>query len=313
MKKISLVIPCYNEEQNILLMYDAVKKVVNDIKKYNYEFIFVDNASTDNTLQILKNLALKDKLVKIIANHRNFGVERSVMNAFLSVGGDAIISMDCDMQDPPDLIPTFLKHWENGAKVVWGQRSGSDEKFLMKNIRILYYKIIEKLSPIKQYDKVTGWGLYDISVINKFRNLNDPMPILRNIIPDLGYDVVLVPYHQPIRLGGKSSYSLFSYFDLALSSLVHTSKVPLKLCIYLGIACSTISIIVAMIYLIYKLVYWNTFEVGVAPLIIGCFFFFSLQILFFGILSEYVLSILDFVKFREYVIEKERINFEDNI
>ncbi|MDR0617208.1 MAG: glycosyltransferase family 2 protein [Endomicrobium sp.] len=227
MKKVSFIIPCYNEEKNILLIYNAVKKIINDIKKYNYEFIFVDNASTDNTFQILKNLALKDKLVKIIVNYRTFGVERSVMNAFLSADCDAIIEMACDMQDPPDLIPNFLKHWENGAKVVWGQRTGSE----MKKIRNLYYKIIKKFSYIKQYEKVTGWGLYDKSVINNFRNLNDPMPILRNIIPDFGYDVVLVPYHQPIRTQGKSSYSLFSYFDLALSSLVHTSKVPLKCCI----------------------------------------------------------------------------------
>ncbi|MDR1433891.1 glycosyltransferase family 2 protein [Candidatus Endomicrobiellum devescovinae] len=311
MKKLSFIIPCYNEEKNILLMYDAVRKVINDIKKYNYEFIFVDNASTDNTLQILKNLAQKDKFVKIIANYRNFGVERSVMNAFLSASGDAIIEMACDMQDPPDLIPIFLKHWENGTKVVWGQRTDSDERFFMKKARDLYYKVIKKFSYIKQYEKVTGWGLYDRSVINKFRNLNDPMPILRNIIPDFGYDVVLVPYHQPIRLQGKSSYSLFSYFDLALSSLVHTSKVPLKCCIYLGIICSVIDLSVAIIYLIYKLLYWNTFEVGLAPLIIGCFFFFSVQILFFGLLSEYVLSILDFVNFRQYVVEKERINFED--
>jgi glycosyltransferase involved in cell wall biosynthesis len=311
MKKVSFVIPCYNEEKNILLIYNAVRKIINKIKKYNYEFIFVDNASTDNTLQILRNLAQKDKLVKIIVNYRNFGVERSVMNAFLSADCDAIIEMACDMQDPPDLIPIFLKHWENGTKVVWGQRTDSDEKFLMKKIRNLYYKIIKKFSYIKQYEKVTGWGLYDKSVINKFRNLNDPMPILRNIIPDFGYDVVLVPYHQPIRTHGKSSYSLFSYFDLALSSLVHTSKVPLKCCIYLGIICSVIDLSVAIIYLIYKVLYWNTFEVGVAPLIIGGFFFFSVQILFFGLLSEYVLSIVDFVNFRQYVVEKERINFED--
>ncbi|MDR0617757.1 MAG: glycosyltransferase family 2 protein [Endomicrobium sp.] len=311
MKKVSLVIPCYNEEKNILLMYEAIRKVMNDIGEYNYEFIFVDNASTDRTPQVLKNLALKDKRIKVIINYRNFGVERSVMNAFLSSKSDAIIEMACDMQDPPDLIPVFLEHWENGAKVVWGQRTNSDEKFLMKKLRILYYKIIKKFSYIKQYEKVTGWGLYDRSVINNFRNLNDPIPILRNIIPDFGYDVVLVPYHQPIRSRGKTSYSLFSYFDLALSSLVHTSKVPLKCCIYLGIICLAIDIIVAMIYLIRRLLYWNTFELGIAPLIIGCFFFFSVQILFFGILSEYVLSILDFVNFRQYVVEKERINFEE--
>ncbi|MDR1695386.1 MAG: glycosyltransferase family 2 protein [Endomicrobium sp.] len=311
MKKISFIIACYNEEDNIPLIYSAISKIMADMPQYNYNFTFADNASTDRSREVLRNLAAKDKRVRVILNNRNFGPARSGFNGFISTDGDATINLACDMQNPPELIPVFLKHWEAGSKVVWAQKTNSEESFLMKQIRNLYYKIIKLLSDVNHYENAIGWGLYDKSIVDEVRSLKDPEPDIRDIVSDFGYEVTLVPYVHPARRKGKSSYNFFRYFDAALSSLVHTSKVPLKLCIFLGLGMSFLSGLVSLFYLVYKLMYWNSFQLGLAPLVCGIFFIFSVQIFFLGILGEYVLSILGRVSFNKYVIEKERINFED--
>lgn len=310
MKKISLVVPCYNEEGNVPEIYPKLTELMETLGRYDYEIVFSDNDSTDNTAQILREIAAKDKRVKVILNNRNFGHECSLFHAILKASGDAVIYLAADMQDPLELIPQFIERWENGALVVWGQKTGSTESKFMYWVRSLYYKIIKALSPIKQYQHVTGFGLYDRKLLEHFRNLCDPWPMLRNLVPYLGYKPELIPYKQAARKHGKSAHGFFKYFDTALNSLVHTSKVPLKIAIYGGFICSLLSFAAGLFYLIYKLVLWDNFEVGMAPVVIAVFFLASVQITFMGVMGEYILNILDRASFREYVIEKETINFE---
>lgn len=309
-KKISIVIPCFNEEENVQDMYQAIKaqmaKLAND---YTYENIFIDNDSTDKTISILKDIAKKDKKVKVILNNRNFGPEVSSFYALLQTSGDAVITLCCDMQEPPEMIPAFIHEWEKGFPVVWGQNKGYEESILMSSCRNLYYKIIETLSPIKQYKHITGFGLLDRKVVEQLRPLNDPWPMIRNIIPDLGYTPKLLPFDKKPRSKGKSSYTFFKYFDTALNSLTHTSKIPLKLAIYLGFTCGVLSFLTGCFYLFAKILFWESFSFGLAPILIGLFFIMSVQIFFLGLIGEYLLAVLDRVSFRHYVIEKERINF----
>ncbi|MDR1124075.1 MAG: glycosyltransferase family 2 protein [Elusimicrobiota bacterium] len=312
MKTITFVIPCYNERENIPALYAAVNEIMaQKLPQYKYDFIFADNASPDGSAQVLKTMAAADKRVRVIINNRNFGVDRSCMNAFLAARGDAAIILACDLQNPPALIPDFVKLWESGAKVVWAQRVGSSENILMKAARGLYYKIIKTLSDVKQYEYTTGWGLYDAGVIAKVSALRDPAPLMRNIIPDLGYEPALVPYCQPRRARGKSSYNFWRYFDTALSSLINTSKVPLKICIFFGFFTALLSGLAGAYYFAYKLLYWDSFSPGIAPLVVGIFFLSSVQIFFLGIAGEYILAVLSRQSFTSYVIEKERINFDD--
>lgn len=310
MKKISLVVPCYNEEGNVPELYPKLTELMATLGRYDYEIIFSDNDSRDNTAQILKDIAAQDKRVKVILNNRNFGHECSLFHAILKTSGDAVIYLAADMQDPLELIPQFIERWENGAMVVWGQKTGSTESKLMYLTRSLYYKIIKALSPIKQYKHVTGFGLYDRRLVEHFHNLRDPWPMLRNIVPYLGYKPELIQYKQASRKHGKSAHSFLRYFDTALNSLVHTSKVPLKMAIYGGFICSLVSFIASLFYLIYKLVFWDNFDVGIAPVVIAVFFLASVQITVMGFMGEYILNILDRASFREYVIEKETINFD---
>lgn len=312
MKKISLVVPCYNEEENAHEAYDVLKKIMDGYKKkYAYEIIFTDNDSSDKTPEILREIAKKDKNVKVILNNRNFGPENSLFHGILQSSGDAVIYLASDLQDPPDLIPEFISQWEQGNLVVWGQKTNSEENALMYFLRTVYYKTIKFLSPIKQYEHVTGFGLYDKKVVEELRKINDPWPMLRNVIPNLGYKPVLIPYMQPKRLRGSSSYNFFRYFNTALNSLVHTSKAPLKFAIYIGFICAGLSFLTGCFYLAFKLLYWDSFTLGLAPVLVAVFFIGSLQIMFLGLLGEYVLNILDRESFTCYVVEKERINFDE--
>jgi len=308
MKTISLVIPSFNEEDNIPIIYSAVKKVIGE--KYDYEIIFVDNDSQDNSQRIIEELCQSDPHVRAIFNNRNFGPENSMFNGVLSARGDAVIYLACDLQDPPDMIPMFLQHWEEGASVVWGQKESSEERFLMYKVRSLYYYIIKRLSSVESYSHVTGFGLYDRSVVARFRQLRDPWPMFRHIVPQLGYRPVLIPYKQPLRKAWKSSYCFFRYFDTALNSLVHTSKVPLKLAIYFGLIASIISVFVGVFYFVYKLFFWETLTVGTAPIIILLSLTSSVLMLFLGLLGEYIIAILERVSFTQYVYERRRINFD---
>lgn len=311
MKKISIFTPCYNEEKNVFSLCMAVKKVMSTLPQYDYEHVLSDNASTDKTWEILKDLAINDKKIKIIENERNFGPGRSGCHGFFQTSGDVSICIACDFQDPPELIPEFLAKWEEGYKVVWGMKTSSEESKLMFAIRSLFYKIIGSFSDAKQYEQVTGFGLYDKKVVDLMREANEPNPNFRNLIAEYGYDVGLIEYAQPRRKAGKSSYNFFRYFDTALSSLVNTSTAPLKLAVFAGFLISFISFLLAVIYLILKLIYWNNFDMGIAPIIISIFFLGGVQLAFLGVLGEYIGEILARVKHTPLVVEKCRINFDD--
>lgn len=312
MRHISIMTPCYNEEGNVNRMYTAVKQEFSTLPQYTYEHIFIDNYSTDGTRQILRKLAKDDKNVKIILNTRNFGPNRSGSYGMLQATGDALICIVCDMQDPPEMIPTFLAKWEQGYKVIMGQKTKSKENFLMFQIRKLYYRIMECLSETPHYRNVTGYGLYDKEVLETIRWMDDPDPYIRGVISDLGYKQCLIPYTQQVRTYGKSSYNFNRYFDFAITGMTHVSKKPIRIATILGFTMSGISFIIALVYLILKLVFWHRFSIGTAPILIGMFFLGSIQLAFIGVIGEYVSAILTRVTRRPLVIEEERINFDDN-
>lgn len=310
MKKISLFTPCYNEVGNVQKMYEQVTSVMKVLPQYEYEYIFIDNKSTDGTRKILKDIAQRDKRVKLILNIRNFGPDKSGIYGFLQTTGDASICMACDLQDPPELIPQFLNKWENGYKVVWGQKTKTKENKIMYGVRTLYYKIIQLLSKQNQYDQVTGFGLYDKEVMNQIRLVDEPDFLLRNFVINLGYDVGIVAYEQPKRDSGKSHYNFFSYFDTAVKSMVYTSKAPLRIITFTGIILSILSFGMAIYYFILKCLYWNDFSLGTSPILIGVLLFGSIQVLFLGIIGEYLNDILKKLSKKDLVIEEERVNFD---
>ncbi len=311
MKKISIFTPCYNEQDNVEELCIAVRNIMSNLPEYEYEHVLSDNASTDNTWKILRRLAAEDKRIKIIENERNFGPERSGAYGFFQTSGDASICLACDFQDPPELLPEFIKKWEEGYKVVWGMKTSSEESKFMYFIRSLYYKIIDLFSDVKQYEQVTGFGLYDKKVVKLMQKENEPNPNFRNLIAEYGFQVGTIQYRQPKRKAGKSSYNFFSYFDLALSSLVNTSTSFLKIAVFSGFLISFVSFILALIYLVLKLIYWNEFDLGIAPIIISMFFLGGVQLAFLGVLGEYVGEILARIKHTPLVVEKCRINFEE--
>ena len=285
-KKLSIVIPCYNEKGNVTNMAAKIREVMAGLPQYDYENLFIDNASEDGTQELLRKCAAADKRVKVILNNRNFGPDCSMFHGLISAHGDAVIFICCDFQEPPEMIPDFARKWESGAKVVWGQRMKTAGNPVMACTRSIYYKIIRRLSSLPQYDNVIGFGLYDREVIDNLKAMHDPAPFVRNMVPILGYKPVLIPYEQRERASGKSSYNLFSYVNTALNALVHTSKVPLKLAIWIGVIFSFISFAVGVFYLVYKLLFWDSFTVGLAPLVIMVCLIASLQLFFLGILES---------------------------
>ena len=308
-KKISIVTPCFDEEKNVEILYNRVKSVMESLTNYTYEHIFIDNDSTDSTLKNLKNLSYKDKNIKIIANARNFGHIRSPYYAMLQADGDAIISLVSDLQDPPELIKDFIENWESGSKIVIGVKETSDENFVMFSIRKIFYKLIDKISESKQIRNFTGFGLYDKTFMDVLKQLNEPYPYFRGLVAELGFSVKEIPYKQPIRLSGKTKNNFYTLYDIAMLGFVSHSKMPLRMASFIGFIVSFFSILIALIYLIYKLLFWSNFQVGIAPLVIGFFFFGGVQLFFLGIIGEYISVIFTQVKNRPLVIEKERINF----
>lgn len=311
MKHISVMTPCYNEEGNIQNIYQEVKKQFDGLPQYTYEHIFIDNCSTDMSRQILREMANKDKNVKVILNARNFGPNRSGTYGMLQATGDALICIVCDLQDPPEMIPIFLQKWEEGYKVVMGQKTKSKENFLMFQVRKLYYKIMELLSETEHLENVTGYGLYDKEVLKTIRWMDDPDPYIRGLVTELGYKWCLVEYTQRKREKGKSSYNFNSYFDFAITGLTHVSKKPLRIVTLAGISMSVASFIFAIIYLVMKLIYWDSFKMGMAPVLIGMFLLGSGQLACIGVIGEYIGAILTRITKRPMVIEEERINFEE--
>ena len=310
-KIISIFTPCYNEEGNVYNMYAAIKNVMELLPTYDYEHVFIDNCSQDNTPEILRNIAADDKRVKVIFNVRNFGPSRSGSYGFYQTTGDASICLACDFQDPPELIPQFIEMWEKGYKVVWGKKEGSGENGFLYLMRKIYYKISSIFADVPQHEDVTGFGLYDREVMDHLRATGDPNPYFRIMIADFGYEVGFVSYHQPKRKSGRSSYNLIRYMMLAISSIANTSKAPLRLASFLGVIISCICFIVALYYLVMKLIFWYSFDMGFAPIVIGVFFLGGIQLLVLGIIGEYIGEILTRVTKRPMVVERERLNFKD--
>ena len=310
MKHISVMTPCYNEEGNIRNIYNAVKEQFDKMPQYTYEHIFIDNYSTDNSRKILRELATEDSNLKVILNARNFGPNRSGSYGMLQGTGDALICIVCDLQDPPEMIPTFLQKWEEGYKVVLGQKTKSKENPLMFQVRKLYYKIMEKLSETEHLTNVTGYGLFDKEVLDMIKWMDDPDPYIRGLVTQLGYKWCLVEYTQQERTSGKSSYNFNRYFDFAITGLTHVSKKPLRIVTLVGLIMSAISFVIAFIYLVFKLVHWYEFDMGTAPILIGVFLLGSVQLACLGVIGEYIGAILTKVTKRPMVVEEERINFD---
>jgi glycosyltransferase involved in cell wall biosynthesis len=308
---LSVVTGCYNEEGNALELYERIcKTFVTDLPGHTFELIVIDNASTDRTEEILKGIAARDKRVKVIVNNRNFGPVRSGCHAFLQARGDAVIAIVSDLQEPPELIPQFVQKWEEGYKIVLGQKANSQESPLFFLVRKVYYNVVNRLSDIELVKNATGFGLYDRCVVEDIRRIDDPYPYFRGLICDLGYERALVPFTQPTRRRGITKNNFYTLWDLAMLGITNHSKVPLRLATFAGLGVSALSFLTAFGYLIYKLLYWDSFQVGTAPLVIGMFFIGAVQLVFIGLLGEYIGSIHTQVLRRPLVIEKERINFE---
>lgn len=304
--------PCYNEEGNVIAVYERVKAVFSGINQYSYEHVFVDNASTDKTVDILEKIAEKDKNVKIIVNTRNFGPAHSSYHGLLQSKADATILLVADLQDPPELIKDSLASWEQGWKIVAGVKINSKESRIMFFLRKLYYHFITKISEVSLIKNFFGFGLYDREVINILKALNEPEPYLRGLISSIGYPIKEIGYTQEKRERGFSKHSFYVLYDIAMSGITSHSKLPLRIATLLGFSCSFLSFIVAVIFFIVKLIWWSQFSLGLAPLIIGLFALGSVQLFCIGILGEYIALINSRVMNRPLVIEKERINFDEN-
>jgi polyisoprenyl-phosphate glycosyltransferase len=310
MKKllISIVTPCFNEEGNIDELYERIRTVM-DSSKYNYEHIFIDNASTDGTAKKMRSLTAQDKRVKVILNTRNFGHVRSPIYALMQASGDAVIGMASDLQDPPERIPEFLQKWEEGYPVVIGIKEKSETSVLFHLLRTIYYRVLRSLSDVDLIENFTGFGLYDRKVMDIVRKMDDPYPYFRGIVADLGFDVAKIIFTQPRRKRGLSKNNFYTLYDLAMLGLTSYSKVPLRIATMFGFLSALISFLIGLIYLVYKLIFWYQFSLGSAPLVIGLFFLGSVQLMFLGIVGEYIGAIYTQVMHRPLVIEKERINF----
>jgi polyisoprenyl-phosphate glycosyltransferase len=312
---VSVVTACYNEEENIAEVYGQVRSVLESLparggEAYTYEHLFIDNASTDRTVEILRGLCEQDSRVKVIVNTRNFGHIRSPFYGLLQARGDAVISIVADLQDPPEMIQDFIASWEKGSKVVIGVKQESREKRAMFFMRGMFYRLIDRLSEVPLVRNFTGFGLYDRVVMDKLREIDDPYPYFRGLICDLGYERAEVPYSQPTRFRGITKNNFYTLYDMAMLGITNHSKVPLRLAAMAGFASSLVALLIALVYLVLKLTMWSTFELGLAPLVIGVYLLGSVQLFFIGMLGEYIGSIHTQVYHRPLVIEKERINFD---
>lgn len=306
---ICVLTPCFNERNNVALLSEKVAGIMARESIADYSHLFIDNASTDGTGAELMRLAAGDCRLKVILNVRNFGHVRSPFHALLQAPGDAVIVMAADFQDPPDLLPEIIKKWRDGYPVVLGQKVNSKESWLFFGLRKLYYKLVKRLADVDLVENATGFGLYDRKVIEQLRAMDDPYPYVRGLVCELGYPIARVPYEQPRRQRGITKNNFYTLYDVAMLGITSHSKVPLRLATMLGFAASAVSFLVGLAYLVYKLVFWDRFALGVAPVVIGLFFFASVQLFFIGILGEYLGAIHTKVTKRPLVIERERINF----
>jgi glycosyltransferase involved in cell wall biosynthesis len=307
--KISICTPTYNEEENIEKLCSEIKLEMEKIN-VDYEHIVIDNASSDKTVEILKKICSKDKNLKLIINSKNFGHIKSPFYGILQSTGDACILMASDFQDPINLISKYVVKWKSGSKVVLAKKISSQENSLMFSIRKNFYKFLNKISETKLTENTTGSGIFDRSIIEKLRKINDPYPYLRGLLNELDDNIDIVEFNQPLRLHGKTKNNIFTLYDIGILGIIKHSRAPLRLVTFCGFLFSLISFFIAVIYFCYKLIYWDSFQLGIAPLIIGIFSFISIQILLLGIIGEYVGILLVHQRNMPLVIEKERINFD---
>ena len=310
MKTISIVVPCYNEEENVIPLSRAITALFEkELADYRYELIFIDNDSRDRTRELLRGLCQSDPDIKAIFNAKNFGQFNSPYYAMLQTSGDCTILMAADFQDPVEMIPQYVREWESGYKIVIGIKKSSQENKFMYWLRGCYYKLIKKLSDVEQIEQFTGFGLYDAKFIQVLRGLNDPTPFLRGIVAELGFKRKEIPYEQPLRRAGKTSNNFYRLYDAAMLSITSYTKVGLRLATIFGSICAGLSMVVALVYLVMKLIWWDRFPAGMAPMLIGMLFLGSIQIFFIGLLGEYIMSMNQRVMKRPVVIEVERLNF----
>jgi polyisoprenyl-phosphate glycosyltransferase len=313
MKKISVLMPCYNEESNVVHISDEVVRIFEgELPAYDYEIVFIDNCSTDDTRSLLREICRKNQKIKAIFNAKNFGQLNSPYHGICQTTGDCTIAMASDFQDPPQIIPTLVKEWENGYKIVSCIKTSSRENRLVRFLRTCYYKTIKKMSDIEQIEHFTGFGLYDRTFIDVLKNLQDPTPWIRGIVAEMGFKRKDVAYEQPERRAGKTKNNWYILYDLAMLSFTSYTKTGLRIATILGFLMGGVTFIVALAYFILKLLYWDNFPIGVAPLVIGVFFIGSMQLFFIGFIGEYVMAINTRIRLmnRPLVIEEERINFE---
>lgn len=311
-KFIGIVTPCFNEVDNVEELYRCICSVMKSLPQYDYEHILIDNASTDGTIEKLRGLAAQDQRVKVILNSRNFGHIRSPYYGLLQSTGNAVIILASDLQDPPELIPQFIQKWEEGYPVVMGVKIHSQETPIFYLLRTIYYRTLQALSDTQLVEHATGFGLYDQKVIQTLRSLNDPYPYFRGLIAELGYPRATIAYDQPRRERGITKNNFYTLYDMAMLGMTNHSRVPLRLATMVGFVAAIISFIIGLIYLVYKLIDWQNFSLGLAPVVVGLFFFGSVQLVFLGIVGEYIGAIYTQVLKRPLVVEKERINFEKN-
>ena len=307
-KLISIVTPTYNEEGNIEDLCSSIAKEMSKTN-YDYEHIVIDNNSSDKTISILRKLSNKDKKLKVIINTRDFGHIKSPIHGLLQTSGDASILMSSDFQDPPELIHKYIKEWENGHKVVLGQRESSDEFFLKQFFKNIFYKFIKSISELPLMTNTTGAGLFDREILNQVKKIDDPYPYFRGLLSEITSDIKLVKFHQPDRKSGKTKNNFYSLYDIGILGIIKHSKLPLRIMTFIGFITSLLSILVAIVFFFYKILYWDSFDLGIAPLIIGLFGIASIQLFFLGFIGEYVMNILLQTRKLPLVIEKERINF----
>jgi len=310
MKLISIVSPCYNEVDGIEDFCDQVKSVMANLPGYDYEHVIIDNNSTDGTILALRQLAGQDKKVKVIINARNFGQVRSPFHGLLQAKGDAVIVMSSDLQDPPEMIRAFVKKWEDGYKIVIGTKAKSKENPFVVGVRKIFYHLIKALSETEQIKNFTGFGLYDRTIIDLIRQFDDPYPYFRGLITEIGFERAEIEFTQPKRTKGRTKNNFYTLYDLAMLGFVNHSKFPLRMASFIGFVIAFASLLVGIGYFIYKLIFWNSFQAGMAPIVIGLFFFAAVQLFFIGIIGEYIGAIYTQIKKRPLVVEKERINFD---
>lgn len=314
MKKISIMVPCYNEVENIEPISQTIVGILEtELPQYDYEVLFIDNASTDGTKYKIEEICEQNKKIKAIFNVTNFGQFNSPFYGMCQTTGDCTITMCCDFQDPPELIPVFVKEWEKGHRIVSGIKTSSKEPGVIYFLRSIYYKLIRNMSSVKMIEHFTGFGLYDKTFIALLKELNDPIPFLRGIVAEYGggFNLKEIEYEQPKRRAGKTHNNFYSLYDAAMLSITSYTKVGLRLATFLGFACSAISIAVAVVYTVMKLLNWENFSAGTAPLTIGVFIIGGIQLFFIGLIGEYILNINTRVIHRPIVVEEKRINFDE--